>query len=87
MGARWRAGSFRGKLLAEGADKLGGGRDGGLVLQQKRKAFAEFDDKAGLDLARELDMDEADVGAGQATSACGTGFGHARENIRSTADG
>jgi len=64
MGARWRAGSFRGKLLAEGADKLGGGRDSGLVLQQKRKAFAEFDDEAGLDLARELDLDEADVGAG-----------------------
>jgi len=60
---------------------------GSLVFQQKRKTFAEFDDEAGLDLARELDLEEANVGAGQATSACGMGFGHARENIRSTADG
>jgi hypothetical protein len=59
----------------------------GLVLQQNRKAIAEFDDEAGLDLTRELDLDQADVGAGQATSACDMGFGHARENIRSTADG
>jgi hypothetical protein len=73
-------------VLAEGADELGGERDASLILQQKRKAIAEFDDEAGLDLARELDLDEADVGASQANSACGTGFGHARENIRPAAD-
>jgi hypothetical protein len=50
-------------LLPERGDELGGERDGGLVFQQKREAVAEFDDETGLDLARELDLDEADVGA------------------------
>ncbi|HEX7261245.1 MAG TPA: hypothetical protein VF258_05475 [Luteolibacter sp.] len=58
---------------------IGGERDRGLVFQQKREAFAELDDKAGLELARKIDLDEADVGAGQVTSVGGTGFGHARE--------
>jgi hypothetical protein len=82
-----RAASFRGKVLAEGPDKLGGERDSFAIFKYQRKAFAEFDDETGLDQAREFDLNEADVCADRAASACGTGFGHARENSRSMADG
>jgi hypothetical protein len=44
---------------------IGGDRDGGLVFEQEREAFAEFDDEAGPELAREVDFDEADIGAGE----------------------
>jgi hypothetical protein len=74
-------------LFAEGGDELGGERDGRLIFQQKRQAIAEFDDKAGLKLAREFDLDEADVGAGQLTGWSGMGSGHVRKNSRSTEDG
>ena len=54
-------------MLAEGGEERGGKRDGGLVLEQQREAFAELDDEAGPELTREVDFDEADVGAGKPT--------------------
>jgi len=57
-------------------------RDSFAIFELQRQAFANFDDEARLDLARELDLDEADVSAVQARSACGTGFGYAREEDR-----
>lgn len=51
-------------------------RDGGRVLQQERKALAELDDEAGPDLARKIDLDESDVGAGEPRGWRGAWFGH-----------
>jgi hypothetical protein len=73
-------------VFAEGGDKFGGERDGGAVLQQKREAVAELDDEAGPELAREVDFDETDVGAAEATGWCGSGFGHPGEDARSARD-
>jgi hypothetical protein len=58
-------------MFAESGDECGGEGDGGLVLQQEREAFAELDDEAGPELAREIHFDEADVGAGEATGLSG----------------
>ena len=54
-------------MLAEGCEKCGGERDGGLVFGQQQEAFAELDDEAGTVLTREVDSDEAEVGAGKPT--------------------
>ena len=50
-------------MFAEGGDEFGGKRDTGAVFQQEREAFAELDDEAGVDLPREINLDEADIGA------------------------
>jgi hypothetical protein len=50
-------------VLSEVGEECGGERDGGLVFEKEREAFAELDDEAGLELAREIDFDEANVGA------------------------
>jgi len=52
-------------MFAESGDEFGGDRDGGLVFEKERKAFAEQDDEAGSELAREFDFGEADVGASE----------------------
>ena len=49
--------------------------------------MTELDDEAGPDLAREVDFDEADVGAGEAAGWSGTWFGHPGKDARSAADG
>ena len=72
---------------AECGDEVGGERDGIAVFEQDREALTELDDKAGAELARELDFDEAGVGAGQAAGWIGVRFGHPGEDARSTADG
>lgn len=46
-----------------------------MLFEQEREALAEFDDEAGPERAREVDFDEADVGAGEATGWCGAGLG------------
>lgn len=74
-------------MFAEGGDELGGEGDGSVVFEEKREAFAKLDDESGLDPDRELDLDEADVSAGDATSMCGMGLGHAREISRSSTNG
>jgi hypothetical protein len=74
-------------VVAEGGDELGGERDGGIILKKKAEAFAELDDKAGAELARELDFNEAGIGAGQAAGWFGVWFGHPGEDARSAADG
>lgn len=50
-------------------------RNAGLFFQQEREPFAELDDETGPKLAREVDFDEADVGAGQSTGWSGVDFG------------
>lgn len=40
-----RAVSLGGKVFAEGGDEVGGERNGGLVFEQEREAFAELDDE------------------------------------------
>ena len=50
-------------MVAESGDESGGERDGGIILKEKAEAFAELDDEAGAELARELDFDEVN-GAG-----------------------
>jgi hypothetical protein len=79
--------SFRGEVFAEGGDKLGGERNGGVVFKQEREAFAELDDEARPKLAREVDFDETDVGADGPTGWCRAGFGHPGEDARSAVDG
>ena len=61
-------------------------RDGGLVFEQQREAFAELDDEAGPELTREVDFDEADVGAGKSTGWSRAWFGHPGEDAQSAAD-
>ncbi len=73
-------------MFAEGGDEFGGEGDGGLLFEQEREALAEFDDEVGPERAREVNFDEADVGAGEATGWCGAGFGHPGEDARSAAD-
>jgi hypothetical protein len=73
-------------VFAEGSDEFGGERDGGVVFEQQREAFAELDDEAGPELVREVDFDEADVGAGGATGWSMAGVGHPGDDARSTAD-
>ena len=75
--------SSRGKLLAEGGDESGGKGNVGLVFEQKRKAFTEFDNHARPELAREIDLDETDASAGGPARWSGTGFGHPAEHARS----
>jgi hypothetical protein len=60
-------------VLAERGDEVGGERDGGFILKEKAEAFAELDDEAGAELARELDFNEAGIGAGRAAgwTVCG----------------
>ena len=74
-------------MFAKGGNELGGKWDGNLIFEQKREAFAELDDDLGVELAQEVDFDEADVVTGQVTRACGACFGHAREISRSNATG
>jgi hypothetical protein len=74
-------------VLAERGDEVGGERDGGFILKEKAEAFAELDDEAGAELARELDFNEAGIGAGRAAGWIGVRFGHPGEDARSTADG
>jgi hypothetical protein len=74
-------------VFTEGGDELGSERDGSLVFEQEREAFAKLDDETGLELAREIDFDEADIMTGEATGWSGAGFGHPGEDARSAADG
>lgn len=74
-------------MVAKRGDELGGERDGGIILKEKAEAFAELDNEAGPELARELDFDEAGIGAGQAAGWIGAWFGHPGEDARSAADG
>jgi hypothetical protein len=74
-------------VFAESGDELGSERDGGLVFYQEREAFAELDDEAGPELAREIDFDETDVGADGPPGWSRVWFGHPGENARSAADG
>ena len=67
-------------------DEVGGNRNGGVIFEQERKTFAELDDEARLELAREVEFDETDVGAGEATGRGGVGFGHHAEDARSAAE-
>jgi hypothetical protein len=78
--------TFRGEVLAEDGDKLGGERDSGLVFEQERETFAKLDDETGPELAREVDFDEADVDAGGPMGWSGTGSGHPGEDAQSAAD-
>jgi hypothetical protein len=55
-------------------------------FEKEREAFAKLDDEAGLELAREIDFDEANVGASEAVRWCGACFGHPSEDARSAAD-
>ena len=73
-------------MFAESGDELGGQRDGGLVFEQEREALAELDDEAGPELAREIDFDEADVGAGEAAGWSRAWFGHPGEDARLAVD-
>lgn len=52
---------FRGKVLAEGGDDLGGDGNDCLIFQQNRDAFAEFDDKPGSERLQEFDFGEAGI--------------------------
>ena len=72
-------------MVAERGDEIGGERDGGIILKEKAESFAELDDKAGAELARELDFNEAGIGAGQAAGWIGVWFGHPGKDARSTA--
>jgi hypothetical protein len=74
-------------VVAECGDESGGERDGGIVLKEQAEAFAELDDEAGTELARELDFNEAGIGAGQAAGWIGAWFGHPGEDARSAEDG
>ncbi|TAG10290.1 MAG: hypothetical protein EAZ42_04340 [Verrucomicrobia bacterium] len=74
-----------GEVLAKGGDELGGKRDGGLIFEQEREAFAELDDKAGLERARKIDLDEMGIGAGQSAGWRRLWSGHPSEDARSTA--
>jgi hypothetical protein len=74
-------------MVAEGRDEVGGKRDGIAVCEEEREAFAELDDKAGAELARELDFDESGIGASQVAGWIGVRFGHPGEDARSAADG
>jgi hypothetical protein len=38
-----------------------------MVFEQKREALVELDDETGSELPREIDFDETDVAAGEAT--------------------
>jgi hypothetical protein len=73
-------------LFAEGGDEVGGERDGGVVFDQQREPFAELDGEAGPELAREVDFDEADAGAGEPAGWSGAWFGPPGEDARSAAD-
>jgi hypothetical protein len=73
-------------MFTEDGDELGGERDGGLVFEQERETFAELDDEAGPELAREIDFDEADVGASEATGWSRAWFGHPGEDARLAVD-
>jgi hypothetical protein len=57
-----------------------------LVFEEAREAFAELDDEAGSELAREVDFDEADVGAGEAARWSRAWFGHPGEDARLAVD-
>jgi hypothetical protein len=56
------------------------------VFPIEREIFAELDEEAGLELAREIDFDEANVGASQATGWIWARFGHPGEDARSAVD-
>ena len=70
-------------MFAEGGDEVGGERNGGLVFEQKREALAELDDETGSELPREIDFDETDIAADEATGWCVAGFGHPGDDARS----
>lgn len=74
-------------MVAERGDEIGGERDGGIILKEKAESFAELDDKAGAELARELDFNEAGIGTGKAAGWIGVRFGHPGQDARSAADG
>ncbi len=71
----------------ERGDEIGGERDGIAVFEQDRETLTELDDKAWAELTRELDFDEAGVGAGRAAGWIGVRFGHPGQDARSAADG
>jgi hypothetical protein len=73
-------------VFAEGGDEVGGERNGSVVFEQEREAFAELDDEAGPELEWQFHFDEADIGAGDATGWSGVWFGHPGEDARSAAD-
>ena len=73
-------------MLAEDGEECGGERDGGPVFEQQREAFAELDDEAGPKLMREVDFDEADVGAGKPTGWSWAWSGHPGEDAQSAAE-
>lgn len=73
-------------MFAKGGDELGCERNGCVILKQQRKTFAELNDKAGLETTREIDFDEADVGAGKTAGWSGAWFGHPDEDARLAAD-
>jgi len=57
-----------------------------VVFEQEREAFAEFDDEVGPELAREVDFDERDVGAGGTTGWGMVGSGHPGDDARSATE-
>jgi hypothetical protein len=63
-------------VVAESGDELGGEGDGIAVFEQDREPLTELDDKAGAELARELDFDESGIGAFQRLRRAGVGTGH-----------
>ena len=69
------------------SDEPGGERDSGIILKKKAEAFAELDDEAGAELAREIDFGGAGAVAGQAAGWIGAWFGHPAVDARSAADG
>jgi hypothetical protein len=58
-------------MFAKSGDDLDSERNGGLVIKQEREALAVLDDEVGVELARKIDFDEADVGAGEPAGWCG----------------
>lgn len=74
-------------MVAEYGDEFGGKRNGSLVLKEQAETFAELNDKAGAELARELDFNEAGISAGQSAGWIGVWFGHPGEDARSAAGG
>ena len=57
-------------------DEIGGERDGIAIFEQDRETFPELDDKAGAELAREIDFNEADIVTFQRLRRAGVGTGH-----------
>jgi hypothetical protein len=60
----------------ECGDEVGGERDCIAVFEQERETLLELNDKAGAELAWELDFDEAGVSAFQRLRRAGVGTRH-----------